>query len=43
VHKRRVAKLILVVALAAGLGGGLGACGGAKAGDGVTNPPSTKS
>jgi len=41
VQKRRLARLLLVVALGAGSAGGLAACGGSKAGDGITSPPST--
>jgi len=42
VRTRRLACLVLVVALAVGPAGGLAACsGGAKAGNGVMNPPST--
>ena len=40
-QKRRLARLLLVAALAGGWAGGLAACGGSKAGDGVTSPPST--
>ena len=40
-QKRRLARLLLVVALAVGSAGGLAACGGARAGDGQTSPPST--
>ena len=41
-QKRRLARLLLVVALATGTAGALAACGGgARAGDGVMSPPST--
>jgi len=41
VHNRRLPVLVLVIAVAAG-SVTLGACsGGAKAGNGATNPPST--
>ena len=40
-QKRRLARLLLVAALAAGSAGGLAACGGSKAGDGITSPPSS--
>jgi hypothetical protein len=42
VHTRRLARLALVVVLAAGSAGVLGACSsGATAGNGTMNPPST--
>lgn len=39
--KRRLIRLLVVAAVAAGLTGGTAACGGAEAGDGQTSPPST--
>jgi hypothetical protein len=41
VLKRRITRLLLVAALAAGSAAGVAACGGSKAGDGQTSPPST--
>ena len=40
-HQRRMARFLLVVALASGLASGVTACNGSQAGDGVTSPPST--